>query len=133
MAGDVAVPFLMGEYHTEGPADSDGAVSTLFVQDAWRPASDLTLKIGLRYDVDWRTTTTNVVSTEAPFQFEEAAINDRNDFSPRIGFAWDVKGTGDTVLRGGIGVFRYHEPQSVWSSLVALPAGARTLWAEDLG
>ena len=29
---------------------------------------------------------------------------DRNNFAPRIGFAWDMFGTGNTVLRGGFGL-----------------------------
>ena len=30
---------------------------------------------------------------------------DYNDFSPRIGFAWDIFGNGRTVFRGGYGLF----------------------------
>ena len=29
---------------------------------------------------------------------------DHKDFAPRFGFAWDVTGKGDTVLRGGAGL-----------------------------
>ena len=31
--------------------------------------------------------------------------NDLNNFAPRAGFAYDMKGDGKTAIRGGIGVF----------------------------
>ncbi len=36
---------------------------------------------------------------------------DKNNFAPRIGFAWRFRGSENTVLRGGFGVF-YGEPYS---------------------
>ncbi|HWQ33842.1 MAG TPA: TonB-dependent receptor [Blastocatellia bacterium] len=57
-----------------------------FVQDNWRVTSRLTLNPGLRYEF-------------------QSLTDERNNFAPRLGFAWDVKGNGNTVIRGGGGVY----------------------------
>jgi hypothetical protein len=32
--------------------------------------------------------------------------------TPRFGVAWDVRGSGETVVRGGLGFYRYHLPMA---------------------
>ena len=91
----------------------------LFVQDGYRATKRLTLNFGLRYGVvppikDSRNLLANYeptlsngrpggvvqvgdgISSPYPTRY--------NNFSPRLGFAYDVFGAGKTVVRGGGGI-----------------------------
>ena len=81
----------MDEYQGLPKADYTGKVSTAFVQDAWRVTSDLTLKIGLRYD--------GVTYDNN----EGAQVIDMAMWQPRLGVAWDLTGNAKNILRGELG------------------------------
>jgi hypothetical protein len=83
----------------------------LFVQDDYRVLPRLTLNLGLRYELQTVITEQNNLlgnfDPNASTGFvqvgkgEASAYNgDHNNFSPRVGFAWDVQGNGKTVIRG---------------------------------
>ncbi len=97
-----------------------------FVQDDWRITKTLTLNLGLRYEVS------SVVKEEHNLlgNFDPTAglvqvgrgisspyNGDHTDFAPRLGFAWDINGSGKTVLRGGAGIM--YETVN-WESFLAL-------------
>jgi outer membrane receptor protein involved in Fe transport len=65
-----------------------------FFQDDWRVRNNLTLNLGLRYDVE--------IIKDIP---DWPAGTDKNNFDPRIGFAWDPKGDQKWAVRGGVGHF----------------------------
>ncbi len=65
--------------------------TSVFAQDDWKIGRGLTLNLGLRYE-------------------DESISRDNNNFSPRVGFAWGVRDTGKTVVRGGYGFFFQNTP-----------------------
>jgi type 1 fimbria pilin len=82
-------------------------------QDDWRTSDKLTLNLGARYDTDFNLMYEKGFDLNATRQVL-SAIGDpngrkpktaRNNVSPRVGFAYDLKGDGRRVLRGGTGIY----------------------------
>jgi len=63
-------------------------------------SSNLTVNLGLRYDLIWNSFAQNVVFP--PFEMPDRP-QDANNLQPRVGFAWQV--TDRTVVRGGSGLY----------------------------
>jgi len=98
-----------------------------YVQDDYRIRPNLTLNLGLRYDVitapadrfdrysNFNPAVVNPL-TGLPGVLQYAGVDfgsqaydtDFNNLGPRIGFAWDALSDGHTIVRGGYGILYYH-------------------------
>ncbi len=58
----------------------------VFVQDDYRVSPELTVNLGLRYE-------------------QQTFTDSRQNFAPRMGFAYNWHGDGKTVIRGGYGIY----------------------------
>jgi len=79
-----------------------------FFQDEWRIRKDLTLNLGLRYDVERmaKPTVKNPSAALAAAGLDTSFVpEDNNNFAPRLGFAWTPSPSKSFVVRGGYGFF----------------------------
>ena len=94
----------------------------MFVQDDYRATPNLTLNLGLRYEMFTNVGEVNgrignlvdpldakMTDGIAPFE------TDKFNLAPRFGVAWDPTGSGRTSIRGGAGIFFNHlDGRSYW-------------------
>jgi len=91
-----------------------------FGQDTWKVRRNLTLSLGLRYQLDgvpyeeganFSNLFTNpasfpvVMSVVGPGTGKQIYNSDYSNIEPRVGFSWDPWGNGRTAIRGAFGVF----------------------------
>jgi outer membrane receptor protein involved in Fe transport len=100
-----------------------------YAQDDWKVSSRLTLNLGLRYDLYTNPTenknqlsnfdlnTGQLLVAGANGNSASLINTDKNNFGPRVGFAYDLFGQGKTILRGGFGIFYFLDRGGIGNEL----------------
>jgi hypothetical protein len=147
VAGNSFAEFLMGvisrrvndQVTARGPLDGHSDDFAVFLQDDWKVSRNLTVFLGLRYEIVgmWNEKSDVLANFQLPDGGHHVVPNeqiaallppglidldrtllasetgqprtlvrsDKDNFSPRVGFAWRIGDDDRTVLRGGFGLF----------------------------
>lgn len=91
--------------YSYGEGSSDVTYDTtryaVFLQDEWRPRTNLAVNLGVRYDLDDGGNNPGFTHPLVP----EGRDKDTDDIQPRFSFSYDPSSNGKTVIRGGVGLF----------------------------
>ncbi|MEO8130452.1 MAG: TonB-dependent receptor, partial [Bryobacteraceae bacterium] len=141
--GSAAADFLLGYIRSDNinptrtSTDLYNYWTAVSVNDEWKITPRLTMTLGLRYDYFQRYkqkddkfvnielngfVIADTVTTKTSKYGRELMAPDRNNFGPRFGFAYRPAFGGETVVRGGYGI--YYTPQ-ISNAIFAMAEGAQ--------
>jgi Carboxypeptidase regulatory-like domain/TonB dependent receptor len=78
-----------------------------YIQDSWKPIPNLTIDGGIRYEFQ---DNPNSQDKNPLFPGVQTIPDDKNNWAPRVGFAWDPANDHKSVVRGGFGIFYTNTP-----------------------
>jgi hypothetical protein len=155
--GNATADFMIGAFDTStiefGIADHSPSTvkHQAFIEDSYKIHPRLTLNYGLRYEpfipfdqkggrhTTWSPGVQSTVVPDAPKGIlfpgdpglpSRLTNSDLNNFAPRLGVAWDVRGDAKTIVRGGYGIFYQqingettHAAEAPWRGTTQLRQG----------
>ncbi len=105
--------------------DLPNVYEEVYVQDEWRPVSNLTINLGVRWDYQAKVLNTGLdindktmfpttgTTRQIPF-VNFTARGDKNNVAPRVELAWDLTGHGRSVARAAYGIYY----NAIWASVM---------------
>ncbi len=95
-----------------------------FAQDSWKIRRNFTFNYGVRYDYEIpqqiptvgftdplsriNLSASDLLAAQDAVNVQQGFPKDKNNFAPRLGIAWDLRGDAKTVIRAAAGIFYDH-------------------------
>ena len=129
----LGLPAVTGGAQLDNPQRLRAQSYNAFIQDNIELRPDLTVSAGLRYELNvppvdaadratvYDPATGSLVPVGTNGVPRGGYEADRNNFAPRLGIAWSPGGDGQTVVRGGYGIYYDQSALAPWEGLYFNP------------
>jgi Carboxypeptidase regulatory-like domain/TonB dependent receptor len=94
-----------------------------YVQDEWRIRPGLTLNPGFRYEATFNPDYIDPTRPQNRAPQATSIPDDKEQYGPRLGIAWDVRNNGKTVVRAGGGLFYARTPLLLFNQAITNNGG----------
>jgi len=107
-------------YNTPNTGVDDSTATGIYAQDGWNVTRRFTINAGVRFDrykIGWpeQSFTPEQTAYFQPVTTQATTVADLKSVSPRLGFAWDVTGSGKSVWKAYYGRFYYNPSTDITS------------------
>lgn len=97
-----------------GAAEFSTIDTAFYIEDSFKPASNFTVNLGVRYDLETMPELNGNPAVPATNRINV----DKNNFGPRVGISWDPFKKQTTVIRAGAGMYYGRTQNSTMSNLI---------------
>lgn len=89
-----------------------------YLQDEWRPITGLTISPGFRYEAVFNPDYLTPTAIKSRVPQATNIPDDKSEYGPRLGVAWDIGNKGRTVMRFGGGRFYARTPLILFNQAI---------------
>jgi hypothetical protein len=134
------IPSGLPDVPPPGASKIDNDDFALFAQDKWQISPNFTLSYGLRWEaqifpnpvIDPSKTAYGPFLNDPRFPSDGTLPDQKKEFQPRVGFAWDFRGNAKSVLRASWGIYNARQNMlSQVGSITTNGAQQRTVFASS--
>lgn len=116
-------PTQYRQFVGSGKFAADQKELALYIQDEYRVRPGVTINAGFRYEAVFNPDYLKATAPQSRAPQATSVPDDKEEYGPRFGVAWDIGNKGNTVMRLGAGLFYARTPLLLYNQAITNNGG----------